>query len=251
MFKKIVLASFGILLFISISAEAANQAVHLIINGKQVTVNPDPFLENGRVFVPIRFVAEELGATVDWDEQGNAVIICQENGNRYLKGQNGASGIDLGIENNLIKAEDLKNILDDDKDNDLVDYRRNHNDGDQIANDPLVVDVRKESDYYSGHIPGAIWIAPVENMAETQSIKKLKNLLNDHVVQGGKNEIIMYCYTGHTAGLLCGILGAQGFNVKNLMYGYDIAWAGTKSVDTPLPGAVYENKDGVEKKCGG
>ncbi len=248
---KIVLAMLGMLLFISVSAEASTQTVHLIVNGKKIMINPEPFLENGRVFVPIRFVTEELGATVDWDEQGNTVIICQENGDHYLKGQNGAPSTNLGIANNLIKAEDLKNILDDDKDNDLADYRQNHNGGDQIANDPLVVDVRKESDYDSGHIPGAIWIAPAENMAEPQSIKKLENLLHDHMSRGGKNEIVMYCYTGHTAGLLCGVLGAQGFSVKNLMYGYDIAWAGTKRADTPLPGAINENKDGAVEKCRG
>jgi len=47
-------------------------------------------------------------------------------------------------------------ILDDDLDNDMCDYRTNHNGGDIIGNDPLILDLRSSKDYDLGHIPSAI-----------------------------------------------------------------------------------------------
>jgi len=37
------------------------------INGKEVTLDSPAFIENSRTYLPVRFVAENLGATVDWD----------------------------------------------------------------------------------------------------------------------------------------------------------------------------------------
>jgi len=54
---------------------AAPNPIRLIVNGKEVPCDPPPQMIGGRVFVPVRFVAEALGAKVDWDETKNAVII--------------------------------------------------------------------------------------------------------------------------------------------------------------------------------
>lgn len=249
MLKKVVLILAGLLLILVAYAEAGDRVVKLIVNGQEVSVNPAPFISDGRVFVPVRFVAERLGARVDWNDGNSAVLISKDHGDSYLKGQNNAGGGDSGISNNLISAKALWDILDEDKDNDLADYRQGHSGGDSIANDPLVVDVRMEGDYNIGHIPGAVWIAEAEKMAETQNIEKLKSMLHDHVAGGGKDEIVVYCYTGNTSGILAGVLGAQVLKVKNMKYGFDIAWSGKKTADAPLPGAVMETRDGITKKC--
>jgi len=49
--------------------------VKLIINGE--TINPDvsPQIINDRVFLPVRWVAEPLGATVEWDDKKRAVLV--------------------------------------------------------------------------------------------------------------------------------------------------------------------------------
>jgi rhodanese-related sulfurtransferase len=64
-------------------------------------------------------------------------------------------------------------------------------------------------------------------MGKQENVQRLRDLLAEHIVQGGKNEIVVYCSTGHLAGLVAGVLGLRGFNVKNLQYGFDIAWTGT------------------------
>ena len=177
------------------------------------------------------------------------MIINKDEGDRYLKGQNFSSGTDLGIINNLINASDLRNILDDDRDNELADYRQGHNGGDQITNDPLVVDLRKKEDYDTRHIPEAVWVAAAENMAEAQNVQKLKSLLEKHIADGGKNEIVVYCYSGNTSGLVAGVLGTQGLPMKNLMYGFDIAWRGTSNAYNPIY-APMEDSNGQKQLCG-
>lgn len=106
-----------------------------------------------------------------------------------------------------------------------------------------MVDMRLQKDYEAGHIPGAVFIAPAEEIASAENLAALENALADHLVKGGKNEILVYCFTGHTAGLAAGVLGDLGYNVKNLRFGYSIAWEGTKTADTPINGP-REDKDG-------
>ena len=38
-----------------------------VVNGKTVALDAPAFIENGRTYMPVRFVAENLGATVAWD----------------------------------------------------------------------------------------------------------------------------------------------------------------------------------------
>ena len=48
-------------------------------NGEKVQFEQDPVIENGRVLVPFRFVAEKLGATVAWDAETKNVT-CEKDG---------------------------------------------------------------------------------------------------------------------------------------------------------------------------
>lgn len=251
MIKKIIGALAGILLFtVVVCAEAADKNIGLVVNGRQVPIESQYFFHEGRLFVPIRIITEELGAQVFWDDEDYSVVISQDQGNGFLKGQNFSNGSGSGINNNLIKAADLKDILDDDKDNDLVDYRQGQNGGDRMNNDPLVVDLRKKEDYDMRHIPGAVWIDSSENMAEAKNIQKLKNMLDKHIADGGKNEIVVYCYSGNTSGLVTGVLGTYGLPVRSLMYGFDIAWRGTSTAYYPIY-APMEDSKGQKLLCGG
>lgn len=46
-------------------------------NGAKKTMDVAPFIKDGRTFVPIRFVAEELGCKVDWDDKTKTVLITK------------------------------------------------------------------------------------------------------------------------------------------------------------------------------
>jgi hypothetical protein len=53
----------------------ANQTIKIFINGREKVPDQPPMLLNDRTFVPLRFISENMGATVAWDEAGNAVKI--------------------------------------------------------------------------------------------------------------------------------------------------------------------------------
>ena len=48
-----------------------------VIDGKAVTNDVAPIIVNGRTYTPARFVAEALGAKVDWNEATRTVTITK------------------------------------------------------------------------------------------------------------------------------------------------------------------------------
>jgi hypothetical protein len=53
----------------------ATGSVRIFVNGQEIYSDVPPQIINGRTMVPIRFVAEALGANVQWDEKTQAVSI--------------------------------------------------------------------------------------------------------------------------------------------------------------------------------
>ena len=49
-----------------------------VVNGKYVTMDSKATATNGRTFVPLRFISENLGEIVRWDGEGNMVWIGEE-----------------------------------------------------------------------------------------------------------------------------------------------------------------------------
>lgn len=45
------------------------------INGIELSIDAEPFIENGRTLVPLRFVSEPLGASVIWNEQDRSILL--------------------------------------------------------------------------------------------------------------------------------------------------------------------------------
>ncbi len=47
------------------------------VNGKEVKLDSPAFVENDRTYTPIRFISEQLGASVEWNEEEQQVIITK------------------------------------------------------------------------------------------------------------------------------------------------------------------------------
>lgn len=75
--KKEWLAVIGVVVLVTVIASAAFAAnpIKLIVNGQEINPDVPPQLINSRTMVPIRWVAEALGADVQWDEQQRTVKI--------------------------------------------------------------------------------------------------------------------------------------------------------------------------------
>jgi len=75
--EKKWLAVIGACLLVCIFAAAvcADAPIKLFINGRETKPDVPPQLISGRTMVPIRWVAEVLGANVKWDEDKRSVTI--------------------------------------------------------------------------------------------------------------------------------------------------------------------------------
>ncbi|HHT25892.1 MAG TPA: rhodanese-like domain-containing protein [Firmicutes bacterium] len=102
---------------------------------------------------------------------------------------------------------------------------------DKSAQKPLIIDVRAKSDYEKGHIPGAVWVAETARMDSPDIGQRVKSLLADHVAQGGKNEIVVYCFSGYSSVVAVEMLSKLGMQVVNLRYGFN-GWSGL--ADAPV-----------------
>ena len=80
-------------------------------------------------------------------------------------------------------------------------------DGD-TSNDPVIISVRSPEDYAAGHLPGAVNIP----WLEIGDLDKLAMLDPDA-------EIVVYCYTGHKAGVATAILNTLGYRARNMKFG--------------------------------
>lgn len=131
-----------------------------------------------------------------WRAENGTVI--QKNGAQYLEAGRA----------NILEAAALKTVL---------------NDGNPL-NDPLLLDVRFDADYAMGRIPGAIRIVDFDKMLLDENLDRLDQALAEHIAATGNDEIVVYCHLGQMSGLLTGILGSMGYNVKTLKLGYNMGW---------------------------
>ncbi|MGI6550403.1 MAG: copper amine oxidase N-terminal domain-containing protein [Syntrophomonadales bacterium] len=74
---SLVAASVALLVCVGATAAWAGNPVKLLVNGHEVTCDVAPQIIDGRTMVPVRWVAEALGAEVNWDAQNNAVNISK------------------------------------------------------------------------------------------------------------------------------------------------------------------------------
>ena len=58
--------------------------IKLIVDNEDITELSKPVIENGRTLVPVRFIAEKIGATVYWDGINKTVTIYKDNNKVFL-----------------------------------------------------------------------------------------------------------------------------------------------------------------------
>lgn len=77
-FGFILLATFLMITIFNVVPKAyADGPIRVLIDGKRVASDPEPFIKNGRTLVPIRIIAEELKAEVSWDNEKRTVHISK------------------------------------------------------------------------------------------------------------------------------------------------------------------------------
>ncbi|MGI6129714.1 MAG: stalk domain-containing protein [bacterium] len=55
--------------------KAVYRSIAIVIDGKANVPSEEPFIVDGHVYVPLRYIAEAMGAQVDWDNANSRVLI--------------------------------------------------------------------------------------------------------------------------------------------------------------------------------
>ncbi len=106
--KWLLVLAVAVLLIAAFSLGVAAQPVSVTFNGERLNFDVQPLLENGRLLVPLRAIAETLGAEVDWIDAPPTVIITR--GDDIIKLQPGLEKVLKNItEFNLEAAPQLIN----------------------------------------------------------------------------------------------------------------------------------------------
>lgn len=140
------------------------------VNSAEVVLDVAPQIIDGRTLVPTRFIAEALGADVKWDADNNSVIINDTKVGVYKK----------------ISPENTKQSI--------------------VDKAVLIIDVRTQDEYKTGHIEGSI------NITNTELKDKIVQIAPDKAT-----EIILYCRSGSRSKVSANELIAMGYiNVSDL-----------------------------------
>jgi rhodanese-related sulfurtransferase len=90
---------------------------------------------------------------------------------------------------------------------------------DNVSNDPFILSIRRVEHYALGHIPGAVNIALNSLFTEDNLAKLPKD-----------KQIVVYCYTGHTASQATALLNVNGYSAVCLTSGI-CSWTNDSSVN--------------------
>ena len=104
--------------------------------------------------------------------------------------------------------------------------------GDDYRKGPTIIDVRAASDYSKGHIAGAINL-PFASIAQQVNLDKVDAEIAKH----DNNNIVVYCYTGHTEQVASMALGELGYKAKGMKWGM-LSWANGAAQSYPNSNAV-------------
>lgn len=92
----------------SAAVAAASENVNLLIEGKSVKPDVPPLIKNGRTLVPVRVIAEGLGAQVGWEQSTRTATIEREN-NKLILQVNSAKAVVNGKEVKLDAPPTMQN----------------------------------------------------------------------------------------------------------------------------------------------
>ena len=82
------------------SVLAQNQKVTVRLNGTELSLPAEPFIENDRTLVPLRGVFESVGANVLWDQDTQSIFISKnmDDGMKAIVMQIGNADVFVGEE---------------------------------------------------------------------------------------------------------------------------------------------------------
>lgn len=96
MWKKLVVLLVVVSMFATCipAVYAEGEGINVVVDGNKLTFDVPPFLDNGRMLVPVRAIFEALDATIEWD--GNTQTVTASKGDKIITLQIGNDKATIG-----------------------------------------------------------------------------------------------------------------------------------------------------------
>lgn len=118
--KLVTLLLALIMIFVATGALASN--ISVLVNGEEIVFDRAPEIQDGKVLIPFRFVAEKLGGVVAWDGETKTVftnmgstISTMQIGNKSLFVNDSVISADvapiISVDRTLVTEEVLESSL--------------------------------------------------------------------------------------------------------------------------------------------
>lgn len=103
----VIMVCLSSVLFCEASALTEQIFVTVKVNDKCIKMDTEPYIKDGRTYVPVRFVAEALGSKVEWIPEEKEILICENTKDKDSKTElsETVAGTVYANENEAIKLE--------------------------------------------------------------------------------------------------------------------------------------------------
>lgn len=78
--KRVLSIALSVFMISGISSTVSAAKTNIQVNGEVKQLSDEPFVENGRTYMPVRYFADALGVKVDWNQSTKTVILEEGSG---------------------------------------------------------------------------------------------------------------------------------------------------------------------------
>lgn len=150
----------------------------LVVDGSQLITQDEPFIVDGRTYVPVRIIAEATGANVDWDGANGRVLITTNKAQADQRYQDGyAAGLKAGELNGYWKGlQEAQNQIADEATK-KKEYENGYKDGEAKGN--LDGFAAGENDFDRGR--KSDWAKAIDTDANISRTYRLSGKTDDYI----------------------------------------------------------------------
>lgn len=260
--KWLVVISAAVLICVFASVAWANEPIKLVVNGQEIRPDVSPQIIGDRTMVPVRWIAEALGAEVVWDAQSKTVFIrTDKSGN--------TDGSDLQTVAKLVEdfGKKMKNVsLLSPEDIVINSLKENYS---QFVSPALLSQWQNDPQNAPGRGASSPWPERIE-VIETQKLSASQYQVKGEIIwmtsvemtQGGyaaKSPIILVLEKSHTQWLITQVdlntnEQAAPMLYKNSQYGFSFqlpeSWRGYTIISGQWEGFATEPHSNTPAETG-
>lgn len=173
----LIVTIMAVFIFASTAAVWASEPIKLVVNGQEIKPDVAPQIINNRTMVPVRWIAEALGAHVEWDPENQMVLIITDTNITDNQNNSDQTAIIKVVEDFGSKMKNVSLLAPED----VVSKSLQENYGDLVALE-LLAKWQKDPTVAPGRLTSSPWPERIE-IIETHKISDSKYQIKGEIIE--------------------------------------------------------------------